>query len=79
MVSTSACQAGGRGSIPGPGCLFGIYITKNNEHFHSDAVVPSSDHCTETVLPSSDYHCIVSVAPSGDHCLTETVESSTDH
>ena len=35
---------------------------------HTDAVVPSSDHCcTEAVLPSSDHYCNETVATSGEH------------
>ena len=50
-------------------------------HFHTDAVVPCSDHCCiETVLPSSDHYSTdIIVVPSSDHCYTETVPPSSDH
>ena len=52
-----------------------------SDHFHTDAVVPSSDncrtpsghYCIETVSPSGDHYCFDIVLPSSDHCYTETV------
>ena len=46
----------------------------SRDHFHTDAAVPSSDHCCyETVglLPSSDHYCTEKVLPSSDHYCTD--------
>ena len=49
-------------------CNSKFFQVRHIHNFHTDALVPSSDHCcTETVLPSSDHYCIESVAPSGEH------------
>ena len=48
--------------------------------FHTDAVVPSSDHCcTETVAPSCDHCFNERVAPSSDNYCIDIVVSSSDH
>ena len=52
------------------------------DNFHSDAVVPPSDHCsTETVLPTGERHLVFAetVAPSIDHYCIDIVASSSDH
>ena len=67
-------------------------VNPSSDHFHTYAVVPSSDRCrTETVLSPSDHYCIETVTPSGDqscidiaasssdHCCTETVPPTSDH
>ena len=55
-------------------------VNTSSDHFHTDAVVPSSDHCcNERVLSSSDHYCTDTVAPSGRHCFTDTVSPSSDH
>ena len=46
-------------------------------HIHYP-VNPSSDICTETVLPSSEHYCIETVAQSGDNCIN-MVATSGDH
>ena len=55
-------------------------LNSSSDHFHTDAVVPSSYHFrTETVLPPSDLYCIETVTTSGDHHCSETVSPSSDH
>ena len=52
-------------------------MNSSNYHFHTGAVVPSSDHCrTEAVLPPSDHYCIETVAPSGDHYCIDIYSSA---
>ena len=54
----------------------------SNDHFHTDAVGPPSDHCrTEAVycLSPSDHYCIDTVAVSGDHFCIDRVVPSCDH
>ena len=53
-------------------------VNPSSDHFHTDAVVPSSDRC-RIELPPSDQYCIDTVASSGDHCLTDTVAPSCDN
>ena len=62
-----------------------------SDHFHTDTVVPSSNHCRtetelppndnyiDTVAPSSDHYYIGIVVPSSDHCCTETVPPCSEH
>ena len=61
-------------------------VNPSSDHFHTDAVLPSSDHCALRqcvciicVLPPSDHDCIGTVAPSGDHYGIGIVVPSSDH
>ena len=67
-------------------------VNPYSDHFHTDAVVPSSDLCrTQAVLQPNGHYCIETVAPSGDHdgidivvpssahCCTETVSPSCEN
>ena len=74
-------------------CLSSLSVIPSRfPNFHTDTVVPSSDHCRteavcqpsdhyciETVMPSGDHYYIDIVVPSSDHCCTETVLPSSDH
>ena len=69
-------------------------VNPSNDYFHTDAVVPSSDHCrteivlppviisalrVETVAPSGEHYCIDLVVPSSDHCCIDTAPPCSDH
>ena len=52
----------------------------SESNFHTDTVVPSSDHCrAEAVLPPSDHYCIETVVPSGAHYCIDIVVPSSGH
>ena len=54
-------------------------VNPSSDHFHIDAVVPSSDHCCTETLSSGDHYCIDMVVTSSDHCFTKKVAPPSDH